>query len=246
MRKQTSPSPSSPNGEKAAEPPRESPLSLSRLREAFAAMMGRQEEPSAETRAGQEERQNSNRSLATSVQDAPCEINPRSVVESMLFVGRPDNGSISSRELAAAMRGVSPAEIDVAVAELNAIYEADQTPYWIEQSGGGYQLVLRPEFDRVRDKFYGKVKEVRLSPSALEVLSILAYNQPATAEQLNELRGQACGAALATLVRRQLVRLDRSGAAGQSPQYSTTERFLALFGLESLAELPRSEELERV
>jgi segregation and condensation protein B len=244
MRKQTPPT--TPNGEQSAVPSRESPLSLSRLREAFATMMGRQEDPGVAKLAKQDERQNPNGSLSTSLQDAPCEINPRSVIESMLFVGRPDNGSISSRELAAAMRGVSPAEIDSAVAELNAIYQADQTPYWIEKSGGGYQLGLRPEFDRVRDKFYGRIKEVRLSPSALEVLSILAYNQPATVEQLNDLRGQACGAALATLVRRKLVRLDRSGAAGRSPQYSTTERFLALFGLESLAELPRSEDLERV
>jgi segregation and condensation protein B len=209
-------------------------------------MMGRQDNPGTAQRTAQDERQSSSGSLLTSQQDAPCEINPRSVVESMLFVGRPDNGSISSREIAAAMRGVSPAEIDSAVAELNAIYQNDQAPYWIQQSGGGYQLVLRPEFDRVRDKFYGRIKEVRLSPSALEVLSILAYNQPATIDQLNELRGSACGAALATLIRRKLVRVDRSGAAGQLPQYSTTERFLALFGVQSLDELPRSEELERV
>jgi segregation and condensation protein B len=96
----------------------------------------------------------------------------------------------------------------------------------------------------VRDKFYGKVKEVRLSTSVLEVLSILAYNQPATVEQLNELRGSACGAALATLVRRKLVNLDR-GESKESPRYSTTERFLKLFGLENLAALPRSEELSQ-
>jgi segregation and condensation protein B len=234
------------NGDAAADTPRESPLSLTRLREAFAAMMGRQDEPSAAEAARDDGGENPGNSQQTRLRDAPCEINPRSVVESKLFVGRPDNGSISARELAAAMRGVSPAEIDSAVSELNAVYQADGAPYWIEQSAGGYQLVLRPEFERVRDKFYGRVKEVRLSPSALEVLSILAYNQPATVEQLNELRGQACGAALATLVRRQLVRLERSDAVGKAPQYSTTERFLTLFGLETLAELPRSEELDRL
>jgi segregation and condensation protein B len=142
------------------------------------------------------------------------------------------------------MRGVSPAEIETTVADLNRVYDRDEAPYWIEQSGGGYRLVLRPEFERVRDKFYGKVKEVRLSTSVLEVLSILAYNQPATVEQLNELRGSACGAALATLVRRKLVNLDR-GESKESPRYSTTERFLKLFGLENLAALPRSEELSQ-
>jgi segregation and condensation protein B len=163
----------------------------------------------------------------------------------MLFVGRPDNGPLSARELAAAMRGVSPNEIEAAVRELNATYDADKAPYWIEQNNGGYRLVLRDEFQRMRDKFYGRVKEARLSPAVLEVLSVLAYNQPATADHLSELRGAPSGAALSTLVRRRLVKLERPGNGGKSPQYSTTERFLQLFGLESLEALPRAEELEK-
>src|SRR3954453_2452081 len=104
---------------------------------------------------------------------------------------------------------------------------------------------LRDEFRRIRDKFYGRVKEARLSPAVLEGLSVLAYNQPATADHLSELRGAPSGAALSTLVRRQLVKLERSGDSSNSPQYSTTERFLKLFGLESLEALPRAEELEK-
>jgi segregation and condensation protein B len=163
----------------------------------------------------------------------------------MLFVGRPDNGPLSARELAAAMRGVSPGEIEAAVNELNSTYDADKAPYWIEKNNGGYRLVLRDEFQRMRDKFYGRVKEARLSPAVLEVLSVLAYNQPATADHLSELRGAPSGAALSTLVRRRLVKLERAGEGGKSPQYSTTERFLKLFGLESLEALPRAEELEK-
>jgi len=226
--------------------PRESPLSLSRLRDAFAAMLGGGGNGSKGESREPERRRAAARDEGRLGEAAPrvCEINPRSVTEALLFVGGADNAPKSARELAAAMRGVSPAEIEAAIAELNAVYDADETPYRIEQTGGGYRLVLRPEFERVRDKFYGKVKEARLSPSAIEVLSVLAYNQPATVEQLDELRGTACGAALATLVRRKLVRVDRS-EADPSPKYSTTDRFLQLFGLESLAALPRSEELEQ-
>ena len=144
------------------------------------------------------------------------------------------------------MRGVSPTEIETAINELNSMYDADQTPYYIEQTPGGYRLILRPEFERIRDKFYGRVKEARLSGPALEVLSVLAYNQPATAEFLSELRGAPCGAALSTLVRRRLVSVNRPDAPGESARYSTTDRFLKLFGLESIAALPRSEELEKV
>ena len=143
------------------------------------------------------------------------------------------------------MRGVSPAEVDAAVAELNALYDADATPYRIDHSHGGYQLVLRGEFERMRDKFYGRVREAKLSPAAIEVLSIVAYNQPVSATQIDELRGSACGGALATLVRRRLLRLERSEDRGSAPCYRTTDRFLRLFGLESLSALPRSEELEK-
>lgn len=217
---------------------KESPLSLSRLREAFAAMLGGENQ---ESRDKSQEPDASERRRPA--RHEPCEINPRSVVEALLFVGRPDSGAFSSRELAAAMRGVSPAEIDAAVQELNILYDGDQTPYVIEGTSAGYRLALRHEFERMRDKFYGAVREAKLSPAALEVLSIIAYNQPVTAERINEIRNAPNGAAISTLVRRRIVRLDRSGEAGAKPHYSTTDRFLKLFGLESLASLPRSEEV---
>lgn len=219
-----------------------SPLSLSRLREAFAAMLGA---PAAEEANGSRvsPELETRRHGETAVH--PCEINPRSIVEALLFVGRPDNAAISGRELAAAMRGVSPSEIEAAVEELNSTYDADGAPYWIEQTNVGYRMAIRDEFQRMRDKFYGRVKEARLSPAALEVLSVLAYNQPITTERLNELRGAASGGALSTLVRRRLVKLERSAEKGAALQYSTTERFLKLFGLESLEALPRTEELEK-
>jgi segregation and condensation protein B len=222
--------------------PRESPLSLNRLREAFASMLGQPDSRKNENKSTEKQLTAARTSSLQS--SAPCDVNPRSIAEAMLFVGRPDNGTWSSRELAAAMRGVSPGEIDDVISVLNAQYDTDGAPYFIEQSGGGYRLILRPQFERMRDKFYGRVKEARLSPAAIEVLSVVAYHQPSTVEQLNELRGSPCGSALSTLVRRKLVHVERPADGGE-PLYSTTDRFLKLFGLQSLAELPRSEELER-
>jgi segregation and condensation protein B len=234
----------------------ESPLSLSRLREAFAAMLGEQPAGSQpeSPRPSQGERDrlgNAEQHSSLSYQSArnttaPCEISAKSVVEAILFVGEPDNRPFSARELAAAMRGVSPTEIEAAVQELNEIYDADRAPYRIEQTGAGYRMVLRDEFQRMREKFYGRVKEARLSPAVLEVLSILAYNQPITAARLNELRGVPSGSALSTLVRRRLAKVERSVETGGEPRYSTTERFLKVFSLESLDALPRAEELEKL
>jgi segregation and condensation protein B len=229
--------------EAAAKSSGDSPLSLSRLRDAFAAMLGSPVDDRASVS------QVSLKYESGSIGEAApreCEISPRSVVEAVLFVGQPDNRAFSARELAAAMRGVSPGEIEAAVAELNATYDADGAPYRIEQTNAGYRMTLRDEFQRMRDKFYGRVKEARLSPAVLEVLSVLAYNQPATLEQVNELRGAPSGAALSTLVRRKLVTLERPADGDGPARYSTTERFLKLFGIECLDALPRSEELERV
>jgi segregation and condensation protein B len=141
------------------------------------------------------------------------------------------------------MRGVSPSEIDAAVTELNAMYDEDRAPYLIEGPSAGYGLVIRAEFQRMRDKFYGTIREAKLSPAAMEVLSIIAYNQPITTERINELRDAPNGAAISTLVRRKIVRLDRPNGGSAKPHYSTTDRFLKLFELNSLDELPRSEEL---
>ena len=150
------------------------------------------------------------------------------------------------RELAAAMRGVSPAEVEAAVKELNQAYDRDAAPYEITNSSEGYRLALRDDFGRMRDKFHGRLREVKLSPAAVEVLSVVAYHQPATADAINELRGTSSGAALAWLVRRKLVKVERSDDKGGNPTYSTTDRFLRLFGLESVADLPRGEELEKI
>lgn len=234
----------------AGEPgqPGESPLSLRRLRNAFAAMLKPQQDgdPPLAAGGGRETVADTRTSLAERRPADPCEINPRSVVEALLFVGRPDDGGLSARELASAMRGVSPDEIAAVVAELNTAYDLDGAPYAIIGSPNGYRLALREEYRRVRDKFYGRVRDAKLSPAALEVLSIVAYRQPILAEEVNQLRGRPSGGVLATLVRRQLVQQERSEQRGEPPRYRTTTRFLRLFGLENLAALPRSEELEKV
>jgi segregation and condensation protein B len=234
-----------------------SPLSLSRLRDAFAAMLSPhvggvdgQGEPGAIATRGF-----GDAALIADASDAPTacqsshaprsQISPRSIVEAILFVGHPENRAFTARELAAAMRGVTPAEVEAAVVELNMLYDADQAPYHIDGSPSGYQLRLREEFARLRDKFHGRVREATLSPSTVDVLSIVAYRQPVTAEQINQLRGIPSGALLSTLVRRRLVRLERPTDKESEPTYWTTDRFLRLFGLEELSALPRSEELEK-
>lgn len=181
---------------------------------------------------------------ATPVSDA-CEITPRSILEALLFVGTTGNAPISSRQVAALMRGVRPAEIDTHVRELNADYEKRNCPYTIIEEAGGYRLTLRAEYDRLRDRFFGRNRQARLSQAAVEVLAAVAYHEPVSAEEINQLRGAESSHVLGQLVRRQLLRLERSEGKPRRPMYWTTPRFLELFGVASLADLPRSHDLEQ-
>lgn len=83
-----------------------------------------------------------------------------------------------------------------------------------------------------------------MSQAAIDVLALVAYQQPLTAEQIHKFRGKPSRHVLAHLVRRGLLRIERPEKNRRTPHYFTIERFLRLFNLESLDDLPRSEEPE--
>lgn len=175
--------------------------------------------------------------------DALCELSPKTILEAMLFVGHPDNEPLTAKQVASLMRGVRTDEIDELVRELNQQYEAERTPYSIVSDGAGYQMTLRDEFISLRENFYGKVKEARLTQPAIDTLAIVAYNQPVTQKTIDELRGKPSGSLLGQLTRRQLIQIERPPESPKEVLYRTTSRFLDLFSLDSLDDLPRAQEI---
>ncbi len=223
-------------------------LSLEELGEAYAALLNPQradpypdetEVAAGERDAGDAEDQPL-RVLAGSDDDA-CEITPRTIVEAILFVGNPAGEPLTSERIASLMRGVTPPEIDDVVAELNEEYVQQGRPYTIRSVAAGYQLLLRDEFASLREHFYGKLREARLSQSAIDVLAIVAYNQPVTHEEIDRVRGRDSGPILSQLVRRDLIAIERPKEKKTRPLYRTTDRFLDLYHLESLDDLPQVE-----
>ncbi len=210
------------------------PLSISRLTAAFAQMLG---SPAGEPK---EEKETPERAP-----EQPVGVTPQGIIEAMLFVGQPGNEAFTPEEIAAPMRDVTAQEVDQAVNDLNTQYAADETPYRIESAAVGYRMVLLEDFDRLRDRFYDRTKGAQLSPVALEVLSIVAYQQPIAGEKVDALREKRSGQTLAQLVRRGLLqRHAMEGEPSYSTSYSTTDRFIKVFGLESIEQLPRVAELE--
>lgn len=175
--------------------------------------------------------------------EPPFEVTPRGILEAILFVGHPSGESLTTERMAALMRGVRPNELDDLVRELNAEYEAEDAPYVIESFGPGYRLTLRPEFASLAAAFHGRVREARLSQAAIDILAIVSYHQPIAAAEIDKLRSKPSGAILSQLIRRDLLVLERSKTKGEPPKYRTTSRFLELFGLENLSELPRSQDI---
>ncbi|MEN6407927.1 MAG: SMC-Scp complex subunit ScpB [Thermoguttaceae bacterium] len=171
-----------------------------------------------------------------------CPISPRTILEAMLFVGNRDNRPLSPARVAELMRDVSSDEVSPLIDELNRRYAANGAPYRVVSEGDGYRMTLCEEYRSLRNRFYGHIREARLSQAAIDVLALVAYEQPITGEKLSRLRGKPSSHVLAHLVRRGLLRVERCDPKRRTPSYRTTDRFLELFNLQSLEELPRSED----
>ena len=220
-------------------------ISLDQLNQAFTEMLRTGQAPPVETGSGDAaDALGGPGPLGDAADQDLRDINPRNLLEAMLFLGHPSGQPLTKEQVTSIIRGVLPSDVDELVAQLNECYAEDGSPYEIVGRGAGYQLVLRPAYESIRDRFYGRIRQARLSQAAVEVLAVVAHLQPVTAEQVNDVRGTSSGRVLAQLVRRQLIRLERQEAAPRCPVYRTTDRFLHLFGLESLDDLPRSEELD--
>lgn len=175
-----------------------------------------------------------------------CPVSPLSIVEAMLFVGHPNNEPLTNRQVASLMRGVRPAEVDGLVEELNEKYDAEQCVYRIMSAETGYRLGLREEWQPIQENFYGKVREAKLSQAAVDVLAIVAYHQPTDRVAVEEIRrDEPSGRLLAQLVRRELLRVELTDDKPRRKLYHTTDRFLELFGITSLDDLPQSQDFDR-
>ncbi len=166
------------------------------------------------------------------------------IVEALLFVG---GAPLTPIRACDAVRGLTPAQFTQLIDQLNRDYRKQGRPYWVQVRDQGYVLTLRSRYRPVLEKLYGTTREARLSPAAVDVLSLVAYRQPATKQEIDSLRGAESGALLRQLVRRGLVAVVSRGEAGQREVcYGTTGRFLELFRLRSLDDLPQTQDLQRL
>ena len=136
--------------------------------------------------------------------------------------------------------------IRTAIKALNEQYESGGRSFRVEQVAGGYQLLTLPEFGDALKRFHQREIDAKLTKAALETLAIIAYKQPILRVDVEAIRGVACGETIRSLMEKHLVKIaGRAEEPGRPILYGTTKRFLELFGLNSLKDLPQSETLTK-
>ncbi len=162
------------------------------------------------------------------------------VIEALLFAA---DAPVTLARLTE-ITGADDTTIREAIERLNQTYAGTGRAFRISRVAQGYQLYTLPEYADWIRRLYAHTRVQRLSAAALEVLAIIAYKQPITRPEIEQLRGVDCSAPLLTLLERGLiVTAGRAHRPGNPFLYRTTREFLRYFGLESLDELPRLEEL---
>lgn len=147
-----------------------------------------------------------------------------------------------------AFEGGIPADIfDNLVAEINSELLAGGRPYSINRTAGGYMFATRPEYGELL-QFVSKYRvKKRLSPASLETLAIIAYKQPITKPEVEQIRGVNSNEIVNSLIEKEFVKIvGRREVLGKPLTYGTTQQFLRAFGLMTLAELPKLREIDEI
>jgi segregation and condensation protein B len=193
------------------------------------------------TRAGVDERL---RNRACEVDDNGVRGRKAARVEALLFVS---DAAISARRLAQLAMLSDSAQVAQIVEQLNAAYDRDRSAYRVERAANGYLLLTRPVFAHWLGRVHQRQGDMKLSPPALETLTVVAYRQPITRAEIESVRGVQCAEMLKQLLERGLVRIaGEDNSLGRPYLYETTRQFLEIFGLGSLDELPLADRLRLV
>jgi len=165
------------------------------------------------------------------------------IIESLLFVA---DEPLPVDRIKKILIQVETREIRETMAELTAEYEARGGGFYLDEVAGGYQIRTRPRYTDWIKKLI-QPKPLRLSKPALETLVIIAYKQPIIRSDIEHLRGVDCGGVIRALLERKLIRvLGRKEIAGRPLIYATTKRFLEIFDLKNLRDLPTPKEIEEL
>ena len=164
-----------------------------------------------------------------------------SVIEAVLFAS---DEPLPAARLASIVE-VGPKQVRQHIQDLNRKYRENHNSFRIEQIAGGYQMLTLSCYGYWLKKLLRARSDTKLSPAALETLAVIAYKQPVLRADIEAVRGVAAGEVIRGLMYKGLVKIvGRAEVLGRPMLYGTTKKFLEVFGLNSLKDLPKVEELK--
>jgi segregation and condensation protein B len=165
------------------------------------------------------------------------------ILEAMLFAGR---GAVTAEKARLILSGLTDEQFLAMIDALNAAYRMQGRPYALTPTEQGYVMTIKPAYLSLLERLRGPARETRLSTAAIDVLSLVAYRQPIGKQDIDAIRGFDSGALLRQLLKHGLLAAARRAETGRDLIYSTTTRFLTMFNLKTLDDLPQTQELERL
>ncbi len=152
---------------------------------------------------------------------------------------------LSVKRISVVLDDLAPPAIHESLKRLESNFGTEDSAIHLDQVAGGYQLTTSPRYaDYVALLYRGRRKQ-RLSKASMETLAIIAYRQPVTRADIENIRGVGCGGVITTLMERSLIRIvGKARVLGSPFLYGTTSEFLEYLGLDSLKDLPSLEDLE--
>ena len=134
---------------------------------------------------------------------------------------------------------VAKEDIDSCIETLTARYEADEHAFGLNHSAGGYQFLTKPAYQASIGILLKQQSKKRLSNSAMETLSIIAYKQPVTKTDVEQIRGVNCDYSIQRLLEKELIEIKgKAETIGRPLIYGTSDKFMEYFGINDLKELP--------
>ncbi len=175
-------------------------------------------------------------------EDQDIETTVESVVEAVLFAS---DEPLSAARLANIIE-IDTKQVREQIKSLNEKYRANNNAFRIEQIAGGFQMLTLSPYNHWLKKLLRVRSDNKLSAAAMETLAIIAYKQPVIRADIEVIRGVAVGEVIRSLAYKGLVKIvGRAEVLGRPMLYGTTKKFLEVFGLNSLKDLPKVEELKK-
>ena len=165
------------------------------------------------------------------------------LIEAILFVSKDPVEPARVMEFLG-IADIGEFEALLAAWEKEYLQERPERGLLLKRSGGGLQLVTKPELHDELKRFFTIRQAAKLSLASLETLSIISYRQPATLAEISDMRGVNSTGPIKSLLQKKLIKIvGRKKVPGLPALYATTQEFLVYFGLNDLSELPSLEEL---